>query len=209
MTTAEFDSLWPQDVDDRYRYELINGVLVVSPFPGIGERGPNDFLGYLIQSYFESRPAGPPFYDTLPEQTIITANRRRADRVIWAKFNRKPDLENDFPSIIIEFVSAARRRDAIRDYETKRDEYLAAGVKEYWIIDRFRRVMTVYFPAAAGPIYVLVAENQSYETNLLPGFTLPLARILEKADMYAAARAKRSVNQTNDKSNPAAGGSDG
>ena len=27
------------------RYELINGVLIVSPTSGIGERGPNDELG--------------------------------------------------------------------------------------------------------------------------------------------------------------------
>ena len=34
----------------------------------------------------------------------------------------------DIPAIIIEFVSE-KRSDALRDYEAKRDEYLAAGGK--------------------------------------------------------------------------------
>ena len=79
----------------------------------------------------------------------------------------------------VRLVQTARR---LRDYEEKRDEYLAAGVKEYWIIDRFRRIMTVYRKGLAGPTYDIVTEAQTYETGLLPGFVLPLSRLLAKAD---------------------------
>ena len=143
MKPEEFDDIPASEFVRGYRYEVINGVFVVSPFPGSGERSLNDYLGYLLTQYLETPSKRPIIADTLPEQTIAATNRRRADRAIWVGLGRKPDERTDVPTIVIEFVSS-RRRDAMRDYEEKRDEYLAAGVKEYWIIDRFRRVMTVY-----------------------------------------------------------------
>ena len=53
---------------------------------------------------------------------------------------------------------------------------------EYWVIDRFRRIMTVYRPGPIGPVHQVVLESQAYETPLLPGFVLPLARIFGAAD---------------------------
>jgi Uma2 family endonuclease len=63
----------------------------------------------------------------------------------------------------------------------KRREYLAAGVAEYWIIDRFRRVLTVY---RARKPQVVIQENEIYRSQLLPGFELPLAQILTVADQW-------------------------
>ena len=89
----------------------------------------------------------------------------------------------DVPTIAVEFVSR-RRRDLLRDYEEKRREYLALGVAEYWIIDRFRRTMTVYHNPPRVPAEQVVAENEVYHTDLLPGFELPLARLLAVADQW-------------------------
>jgi hypothetical protein len=104
------------------------------------------------------------------------------------------------------FVSS-NKRDALRDYEQKRDEYLAAGVKEYWIINRFRRIMTVYRPGISGPTYDIVTEAQSYQTELLPGFALTLAKLLAKADVWS--RAKRGRRSLETKPTPPSGGTDG
>ena len=183
MTTAQFDALRPEQFARGYRYELINGVLVVSPRPGIGERDPNEELGYLIRQYGEIRPHGSIVDATVSEQIVPATNRRCADRVIWTGLGRTPDEEKDVPSIVAEFVSK-RRRDAICDYEVKRDEYLAAGVQEYWVIDRFLRIMTVYRQTAAGPTCDIVTEAQTYQTDLLPGLVLPLSRLLAKADKW-------------------------
>ena len=56
MKPEEFDAA--EDWDDAYRYELINGVLIVAPPPGEGERGPNDLLGYLLRVYQDQHPQG-------------------------------------------------------------------------------------------------------------------------------------------------------
>ena len=204
MTPRRFDSLGPERFVPEYRYEVINGVLVVAPPPGASERSPNDDLGYLLRQYRETASHGPVIDDTLPEQIVPATNRRRADRVIWIGLGRRPDELKDIPTIVIEFVSK-RRRDALRDYELKRDEYLAAGVQEYWIIDRFRRVMTVYRKGLAGPTCEIVTEAQTYQTDLLPGFALPLSRLLAKADDWS----RSSRDRRTQKPNPPAGGPNG
>lgn len=181
MSAAEFDALRPEQFVGHNRYELIYGVLVVSPTPGISERRPNDYLGTLLDIYHDTHPQGSAIDETAPEQTVATTNRRRADRVIWTGLGRVPDVEKDVPSIVIEFVSK-RLRDVVRDYEVKRDEYLAAGVREYWVIDRFRRIMTVYRREAAGT--TVVKEGETYQTPLLPAFVLPFSQLLAKADQW-------------------------
>ncbi len=153
MTQKEFDDLPDEAFDRHLRYELINGVLIVTPPPGNGEIAPNEELGYLLLLHKNFHPQGSIIDEALSEQTIYaTPNRRRADRAIWTSLGRVPDVEKDIPTIVVEFVSA-KKRDHIRDYETKRAEYLGIGVREYWIIDRFQRIMTVYRnrPEGASP----------------------------------------------------------
>jgi Uma2 family endonuclease len=189
MTPEEFDSI--TDYDDRYRYELVHGVLVVTPPPAVTERDPNDELGYLLRFYKEHHPQGSHLDETLPELEIRPGDdRRRADRVIWAGLGRLPDPEEDVPTIAIEFVSRGKR-DWLRDYEEKRREYLALGVAEYWVIDRFRRTMTVYRNPPRAPAEQVVAENEVYRTDLLPGFELPLARLFAVADKWPGKKRRR------------------
>src|SRR5207237_536620 len=126
---------------------------------------------------------------TLPEQSIATAaGRRRADRVIWAGLGRWPDPERDIPTIAIEFVSSGKR-DRDRDYVEKQQEYEAIGIGEYWLIDRFRRIMLVY---RAGMPALIIKETETYSTPLLPGIVLPLGRLLELADLCDADKRKNA-----------------
>ena len=188
MTAAEFDALPARYFDRNYRYEIIRGILIVSPSAGNGEVDPNEYLGYLLLSHQENHPQGQVVDVTLPKQTLPGGeNRRRCDRAIWVGQGRIPNLETDFPAIVIEFVSRAKR-DFIRDYEEKRDEYRQGGALEYWIIDRFRRIMTVHrFARGEGTVATVLTEPEtgSYQTDLIPGFTLPLARLLGRADRWA------------------------
>lgn len=179
MTPEEFDSL--DDWDENYRYELVNGVLIVVPPAGAGERSPNDELGFLLRTYRETESGKDVIDETMFEQTIVCGgNRRRADRAVWTGLGRAPDPLRDTPTIVIEFVSKSRR-DRRQDYEVKRSEYLAADVREYWVIDRYARTMTVFRP---GNEKVVISETDSYTTDLLPGFELPLGRLLSKAAPY-------------------------
>jgi Uma2 family endonuclease len=186
MTPEEFDDV--EEYDEEYRYELVHGVLVVTPIPFAQETSPNEVLGHWLLTYSEQHPGGAALDATLPQQYIRTrTSRRLADRVIWAGRGWLPNLRRDVPTIAVEFVSAGRRNRE-RDYIDKRSEYLEAGVAEYWIIDRFARRLTVVRNDPAGPQEVIIPEGGTYRTSLLPGFELELAPLLAVADRWAEAQ---------------------
>jgi Uma2 family endonuclease len=182
MTPEEFDAI--EDYDELYHYELIHGVLVVTPFASEAETKRNEILGHLLLTYQETHPQGRALDETFYESYVRTADsRRRADRLIWSGLGRAPDRARDVPTIVVEFPAAGRVAWK-RDYIQKRNEYLALGVREYWIIDRFQRVMTVYFNDAGKPGDRRIGQGETYTTALLPGFELPLARLLAAADKW-------------------------
>jgi len=180
LTTEEFDRA---RFVEGWRYELINEVLVVSPIPSRNVRDPNEGLGHSLRNYQEWHPQGSALDVTIGDQTIETKkNRRLANRVIWAGLGRLPG-PNETPTIIIELVSKGKINRE-RDYVAKRAEYREIGVKEYWIIDRFSKTMTVCLFAADRDQELVIAANQTYATTLLPGYELPLRRLLELAERW-------------------------
>ncbi|HET6882777.1 MAG TPA: Uma2 family endonuclease [Pirellulales bacterium] len=186
MTLDEFDDA---DFELGYRYELIHGVLVVTPPPLEEERDANEALGHWLRNYQELHPHGKALDLTLPEQNVRTIGQnRRCDRVIWAGLGRRPRsrgpaARRDAPTIVVEFPSS-RSADRRRDYEEKKNEYRDIGVREYWIVDRFRRLLTVYHRRGARWVKRLVQEAETYRTPLLPGFELSLAKLLAVSDQY-------------------------
>lgn len=160
---------------------MIRGILIVSLTPLEEERDPNEELGHLLRNYREDHPDGRALNKTLPEHDVqVGPDRRRADRVIWAGLGRPPKRKES-PTILVEFVSAGRRSRQ-RDYEEKREEYLGLGVTEYWIIDRFRRTMTVYTKSDTDYATKVLTADDGYSTDLLPGFELPLGKLFELSD---------------------------
>jgi Uma2 family endonuclease len=183
MTPEEFDAV--EEYDENYHYELVHGVLIARPLPLPEETGLNQLLGHSLLNYQEDHPRGPALDDTLPQQYVRTRTScRLADRLIWTGLGRVPIVRRDLPTIAVEFVSAGHynRR---RDYVDKRRDYLEAGIAEYWIFDRFQRTLTVVHNRPTGPQEQVIPEHQTYQSALLPGFEVPLTRLLAAADWLA------------------------
>jgi Uma2 family endonuclease len=80
------------------------------------------------------------------------------------------------PEMIFEIVSPDRRsRD--RDYQEKRAEYYKFGVREYVIVDRFARRVTVLTHAPGGYQERVLGAADTYTSPLLPGLAIPLAEV--------------------------------
>ena len=186
MTLNEFDE---GEFEEGYRYELIHGVLVVTPPPLEEERDANEELGHWLRNYQESHPQREALNLTLPEHNLRTkAQNRRCDRAIWTGLDRRPRTrgpvrKRDVPSIVVEFPSS-RPADQRRDYDEKRVEYRDLGVREYWIIDRFRRTMTVYSWRGKRWVRRVIKEGEPYSTSLLPEFELDISRLFAISDSY-------------------------
>jgi len=68
------------------------------------------------------------------------------------------------PSIAFEFVSAfQKKQDRRRDYVEKKEEYMELGFGEYWIIDRFRRILTVVRNLGSGYEEEVITEKGTYK----------------------------------------------
>ena len=92
MSAEEFDEI--EQYDDNYQYELVHGVVVVSPIPLPVERGPNELLACFLWQYQETHPQGKALDLTLPQEYVRTATGRRiADRLIWAGLGRMADRQ--------------------------------------------------------------------------------------------------------------------
>ena len=183
MTPEEFDAV--ADAEEGYVYELIHGILVVTPPPLEEERGPNEELGFWLRLYRHQHPRDSALDETLLEHHVRgTVDRRRADRVIWAGLGRMPNPRRDLPTIVVEFASAGKG-ERHRDRLEKRAEYLELGIAEYWIIDRFRHTQSI---CRAQSEYQVIPRDAVYATPLLPGFELPIARLLEFADRRHAGK---------------------
>jgi Uma2 family endonuclease len=180
LSPWEFDTA---DFELGWRYELVHGVLIVNPAPLLEERDPNEELGRWLRNYQESHPDGAALDFTVSEQTVhIGPHRRRVDRAIWAGLGRLPE-KNETPTIAVEFVSEGKRNQQ-RDYEIKREEYRTAGVREYWVVDRFKETLTIFHCTRGKITEQSCSREQTYTTQLLPGFELPVSKLLDMADRW-------------------------
>ncbi len=98
---------------------------------------------------------------------VLSAN---ADRM-------KPTYFDGAPDICIEIVSP---ESVGRDYETKFNEYEAAGVTEYWLFDPARRAADIYALDEDGKYARLPMRQGKLVSNLLPGFALDPALLWQR-----------------------------
>ncbi len=86
------------------------------------------------------------------------------------------NIPDQVPDLIFEFVSPSKE-DRRRDYVLKRADYLKVGVREYVIVDRFDRKVTILTLGPGGYDERVIEHDGIYESPLLPGFSLQLAGI--------------------------------
>ena len=86
-------------------------------------------------------------------------------------------MPNRVPDLVFEIVSQGRKN-RIRDYEEKRDEYERVGVKEYVIVDRFEHRLSVLRLTGGAFVESILEPDDTYSTPLLPGLEISLTGIL-------------------------------
>jgi Uma2 family endonuclease len=65
---------------------------------------------------------------------------------------------------------------------TKREEYLAFGIREYWIVDPIARCVTVLVSDGDAWIEQRFREEQQAKSSILPGLAIRVSELWVDAD---------------------------
>ena len=174
MTLDEFLEC---EEEEGYRYELARGVLEVSEVPDDPHGFVVDVFNCAIVDYRRLHPgriirsggAGE-FRLWLP----VLISGRNPDYAVVLRGTPRDHRGRRPPSMVVEVVSEgseARRR----DYETKKEEYLAFGILEYWILDPEMRRVSVLTRNGDAWAEARFVDGQSASGLVLPGFAVPVA----------------------------------
>lgn len=132
-----------QGEDETLRYEWVDGELVVSPAAGL----PHQVVVARLWRELVRLGDEPGHGLTLPQITFrVSASRARIPDFVFVGRGTLPlpatarDLPT-VPDLVVEILSPSTAATDMRD---KRDDYRAAGVPTYWIVDPDARSVTVW-----------------------------------------------------------------
>ena len=173
-----------------YVYELIDGVLNVSPTPKIPHGIWKEFVTDQLKAYARDH-RDVIRYVTTDCEIVIPGRpgptRPRPDVAAFKDFPSldyaadHPEWDDVCPLLVVEVISPRRRR---KDVARNRHLYWAAkGIVEYWIVDPakdFRQPSLVALRREVRRVDWVerkVMFGQKYETPTLPGLVLNLADV--------------------------------
>ncbi len=179
MTLDEFDLA--EGVEGRL-YELGRGVIVVTDVPGPSHFAQAEAMRRQLYRYDAAHPEVIHGIGAGSDAKILVdedQSERHPDLLIYKTPPPDADVWSTWiPEIVIEIVSPSSTR---RDYDEKPGEYLAFGVSEYWIVDAAKQQVTVLRRSRGQWARSVVKPGQTYQTRLLPDFTLDVAAVLDVA----------------------------
>jgi Uma2 family endonuclease len=174
LTAEEYEQL----PNDGKRYELIDGELreMAPTVNWHGEVETN--LTTLLHTHIRAHSLGRVSCGEVLFIVRRNPDRVRAADIAFIRQDRVPPLEarqhilEVIPDLVVEILS---KSDTIEEISDKIDDWLKAGVQMLWIVDPFRRTMTIYQP---GRDPSLLGEHGTLEGDpVVPGFRCAVAEI--------------------------------
>jgi Uma2 family endonuclease len=167
--------------DDGQRYELVDGVVHVTPAPGLPHQLIVGQLYHLFRLYLRG--------STVARALISPSDVRRGDRtrnrvqpdtfvvrLVDGKLPRYPFAMTD----LLLAVEVSSPNDPLYDYQTKRALYIANNIPEYWVINPEARNLSRWRDAA-DPGEVLSARVEWQPVGMPESFVLDLPRFFDEA----------------------------
>jgi Uma2 family endonuclease len=171
---------WLELPNDGWKYEIIDGVLHMSPPPLIVHQRLSVRLSTLMHTYAEKNRLGvvltAPCGVRLPGQSIpfepdILFVRHERLAIVGERY-----VEGT-PDLIVEILSPSN---AAYDLETKFQVYQDAGVPEYWLVNPWEKTVTLY--RLVDGVYTLTGQHgvkESVASQELTDFTLPIQTLFD------------------------------
>lgn len=162
-----------------YTYERVKGKLAVMTPAGPEHRKMSRPFRRELGAYWASHRDRVDDVDVEGWVATSSSDDRLPDICVYlAGESSVREVPDRVPDLIFEFVSEGPA-DQERDYVTKRAEYHAIGVREYVIVDRFRRTVLVLAWQEDDFSERLLPADDMYTTPLLPGLSVSLREAFE------------------------------
>lgn len=164
---------------DTEHYEIIDGEKVEMPPMSADSQFIASQIAYHLNDFGRRASIGTAVTEVLIK-LVLPFDRNRKPDVVFVPFSqwpggRLPPATNAWdvlPSVCIEVVSPSDTADEI---ETKRGEYLAAGIRSVWVV--YPRHGRIYVHERSDAVRVVQRADTLDGGEVLPGFRLPLAEL--------------------------------
>ena len=164
---------WLDFPEDGWKYEIIDGVLYMSPPPAIAHQDASGELVARMRIHAEDNDLGKvlaaPCGVRLPGQAVPVE-----PDILFVKKERLEIMGAQYvegaPDLIVEILSPSS---AHYDRETKFNLYQQAGVPEYWLVDYRAKIVEVYILSEG--VYILAgkyAGGSAVSSSQLTGFKI-------------------------------------
>jgi len=168
------------DLPEGQHYELVNGVVEITPVPAPPHDASLDALLEALYAYRRDHPDLVAHVGARAEVPVPGhATVRQPDLAVYQEWETAGQDQTAWKDVtplwIAEIISPGQEK---RDYQDKRRDYWLAGISEYWIIDRQVRRVTVLSRGDADWIETVFPEDREARSQALPGFTTPVARLV-------------------------------
>jgi Uma2 family endonuclease len=164
--------------DDGFRYELIDGVVVMAPSPEVPHQDVRGEIELQLRQHIKRRQSG---------WAVSEVDIRLGPRLVYrpdlvfvssSQHARRPRRIDFVPSLVVEVISPSS---VAFDVQTKAGDYAKFGVLEYWIVNpedgevRFLRLRRGRY-AEVKPV------RDQFVSKAVPGFTLDLKAVREASE---------------------------
>lgn len=133
VTLKEFDTLIK---DDLLNYELIDGVVLMSPRPSKTHQRISKRLVKMLDDVLTAPCEALQEIELILKDTVLIP-----DLLVTCDNEQEEKSQTTPPLIVMEIISPTS---ASRDHIIKRRKYEELGIKEYWIISPEEKCVTVF-----------------------------------------------------------------
>jgi Uma2 family endonuclease len=174
MTLEEF---LEAEETEGYRYELARGILEVTDVPNDPHGIVVSNLYDVVSDYRRNHPrrilrcgGGNEFRFWLPRMI----SGRNPDLAVVLRGAPRDWRRRRIPALAVDVVSEGSIE---RDHVIKREEYLAYGLLDYWIVDPLKRQVTVLTRRGDSWDEAVFRDQQVIQSLVLPGLTTTVAEL--------------------------------
>ncbi|GMU24416.1 MAG: hypothetical protein AMXMBFR13_44900 [Phycisphaerae bacterium] len=173
------DEYLQADLPEGHRYELVEGIVTMSPTPGPGH---DHTVNRLYQALYDFGKAHPGRFAHITSNATVPVpgktNVREPDLALYEEWSGSAVGWQGWKTLVPIWVAEVVSPDYVsRDYRDKRHDYWSTGIREYWIVDPQEERVTILTRGDDDWSETVVTGREDAHSKVLAGFVVPVTRL--------------------------------